>query len=242
VITIVLFLWQDAQTQWRAEYVYDASFVLRTIKQLDQCITLPHEYVVVTDYVNFDIAYSGVLRVLPIERKLYKSGARYQKLMLFRPDAAELFQGDKLFYTDLDNFYFGNIDDLLTFDTDITLWRNPSNVKNTAYNTSFIFLRAGMRPAVYNSFNIMASPEIVKREMLSGTDQAWVSRVLKNDTTVRVLDKRDGIYSFREDYQKKKVQHYDDARVISFHGRVYPGSKTVADNFPQLHAAYSASL
>lgn len=239
MITIVLFLWQDAKTQWRAEYVYDQSFILRTIRQLDKHITLPHEYVVVTDYAGFDIDYAGALRTLPVDMSLYSPGARYQKLMLFRRDAAELFKGDKLFYTDLDNLYLANIDEYFNYDNDITLWRNPTKRNNTPYNSSFIFMRAGCRPQVYETFDINVCPNIIKRELLSGTDQAWISRVLKNDNSIRVYDQQNGIYSFREDYYKKKVQHYADAKVVSFHGRIYPGSKIVKEKYPHLYAAYA---
>ena len=235
MITVVFFLWHDPQSQWRSEYTYDFDYVHRAMQMVDEHLTVSHEFVLVTDYYMPRFHDVDNFRIIPIDKNLYIPGKRYQKLMIFKPDAEELF-GKRILMLDLDNVILNNIDDLVSRTEDIVLWKNPTNHKNTKYNTSVVLLKAGSRPFVWTEFNIRHVPTIIRRERLSGTDQAWVSRILDGEAT---WTKDDGICSFTYDFIKPEINIGSDVKILSFNGRISPMSKVVKEKYPYIYNYYA---
>lgn len=245
MITVVYFLWEDPGSQWRALYTYDESYVMRSMDLVDKYLTVPHSFVLATDAerikelsVKFALS-NHPIKMVPIDKNLYCAGKRFQKLMIWKPDAAEIF-GEEILLMDLDNVPVGNMNRLVvgSFEHDVILWRNPcpNTRARTAYNTSIVYLKAGTRSFVYNEFNIKSAVNIIKNERLSGTDQAWVSRILGSEKTWGVDD---GVLSYTYDLLKKKAELPVDSKIVCFNGRVHQFSKSVKDSYPLLYESYT---
>lgn len=232
MLTVVLSYWTDTQSAWRNTYTYNPEYVFRMIAMIERHLTLPHEIVVLTDSPR---PFYG-FRTVPIEPRLFVPGKRFQKLMIFRPDAAELF-GERILMMDLDCVIAGNIDSLVDRPEDIVLWANPAGGR-THYNTSLILLRAGTRNQVWTEFDPAKAVKLINNERLSGTDQAWVSRILRDEAT---WTQADGVYSFKNDYMRQNRVHIPDARIISFHGRYSPALPEVASRYPWVREHYYGS-
>lgn len=222
---------------WRREYCYGIQHVEYAMRMVSDNLSLPHQFVVAVD----DEYYGDIIRsdldvgVVRISKELYRPGKRFQKLMVFRPDAATLF-GERMLVMDLDNVVVGSLDGIASREEDIVLWRNPSpTVKRTPYNTSITLLAAGCRPHVWTEFNIDSSPSVVKAERYSGTDQAWVSRCLGKEA---VFTEEDGVYSYRLDYLKSNVGRQNGERVVCFHGNISPESDIVKTNHRHFYETY----
>lgn len=239
MITIVLFLWKDDKTAWMSEYDYDISYLWRTIEMVNRNLTLPHKFVCVVDEVyktllsntprHHDVTLVDMCEDLRVPTK------RYQKLMVFRPDAEELF-GERILMMDLDNVIVDNIDSMIDRTDDIVLWENPNGKRNTPYNTSMVLLTAGCRPDVWGKLNVSTVCDHIRKNRLSGTDQAWVSSVLGSGEAT--WSRTDGFYSFRMDYLIPGVSIISNAKIVSFHGRVSPTSKIVSDRYSWLQDKY----
>lgn len=235
MITVVFFLWHDDMSAWRREYIYGWEFVRRSIRMVDEHLSLPHEFVCATDDIKGAMMHlPGNVRIVNIPESLAIPSKRFQKLMVFHPNAADFF-GERMLLMDLDNVVVDSIDSIVDRKEDIVLWENPSNRLNTRYNTSIVLLSAGCRPHVWTELDMKSVVDVVSRERLSGTDQAWVSRMLKDEAT---WTKDDGIYSYRVDHLRAGVQYINGTKIICFHGNISPLSDVVGKKHPWIQEAY----
>lgn len=97
----------------------------------------------------------------------------YRRLIMFSPEAEQLFGADRFVSMDLDCVIASNIDHLWDRDEDLVL-NGPSQVGSRfVYNGSMLLMDAGARPNVYEEFT-PEKAEVASRQYV-GSDQAWLA-------------------------------------------------------------------
>jgi hypothetical protein len=225
-----MFLWRDpVSLQDRGEYgEFHAGHVNILAAQVDRHLSLPHEFVLVSD--RHPKGLDSRFRVVPLDPETHVPGTRYAKLMLFRPDIGDVI-GRRILYLDLDTVITGSMDDIAGRAEDLVLWRHPRWGERTnvaAYNTSVILMTAGVRPQVWQQFPRGRTKErMVKTVGLPGEDQAYITRALGGDEAVWT-SKRDGIYYERQVRDGLPA----NARIVTFPGKHDPGHPETQARFP----------
>lgn len=207
MITVAFFYWRDPK--WRTPYSVEHVNVLR--RQVDRNLSLPHEFVCITNDVGFD---SGI-RSIPLDRRTFIDGARwYAKLMVFHPNASKLI-GQRILLLDLDAVVTGSLDGIAKRSEDLVLWRNPNwgRAGRTFYNSSIVLVSGGSRPEIWNDWS--------EAEITRGGDQEWLSRRCSMDEAH--WTDADGIYGSCQ-FNPGKLPK--DARIVFFAGKREPGQKS----------------
>lgn len=139
----------------------------------------------------------------------------YRRLRMFDPDIGKYF-GERFASLDLDLVITRDVVPVFDRSEPLVLLRDP--YKPTQYNGSLVLMTAGARPDLWEGFAPNRSPQIARGAGFMGSDQAWLSwRVVG----APAWDTRDGIYSYGKDIAQTGTLP-DDARIVSFHGRVDP--------------------
>ena len=149
----------------------------------------------------------------------------YRRLRLFAPDAARVFGDVDLVSLDLDTVIVRDVAPV--FDRPEEFVAFGETDPRSHYNGSFMKLRAGTRPQVWERF--AADPEGMREKAKGdgrfGSDQGIVSYVLQDEDRNRtepIWGPKDGVYSFRVHLGSGKHPLPGDARLISFHGGIDP--------------------
>jgi len=223
-LTICTFLWHDDRAKHKEMYEYTPYHVFRTKRGVDKYLTIPHEFVVVTDRPEV-FKNNADIRAVKLDKTTFIPGTRFAKLMLWREDIGNII-GERIAYIDLDCVITRSLDPIFNRTEDVVLWRNPSygiKDRRTQYNTSIMLLDAGTRPQLYNKFNPAKHPKEL-RKVGSGTDQAWISSQL-SETDEACWTSDDGVYSagtFRDITPGLKTELPIDARIVFFPGQGEP--------------------
>lgn len=193
MITVTFFCWYDPAGKYNAQHVYRASNVNHIKREVDRNLTLPHEFVAVSDHTE---GFDPDTRVVPIDRSLIRDGKRWPKLMIYRPDAAELI-GRRILALDIDADVHGSLDEIAGRPEEFVGWKNPNKApRHTVLNSSVTLLTAGARPQVWNTFDIDEASAFAIADRRGGSDQAHVSRVLGEGEAM--WSEQDGIYWSRD--------------------------------------------
>lgn len=231
MITVACFLWNDPLDRCAGVYQYSAQDVILLRNQVVRNLTLPHEFVCVTD-LNVDLP--GIRRVA-LDRSRFPPGSRYPKLMLFHEDAKETI-GETILTLDLDTVVVGNLDEIAGRSEDLlVLWRNPNFgiARRAFYNTSMMLHRAGTRTEIFHRFDPRETPGMLA-EKWGGTDQAWVSHICSREEAY--WDASHGVYGAGRlrDYNPELCHTVlpDNARIVFFPGRRHPGMAEVIAKHP----------
>lgn len=226
MLTVCCFYWYDPQGKWNNTYTYGPEHVNELRRQVAENLTLPHEFVCVTDKPE---GIAPGIRIVPLDRTTFVPGTRFVKLMLFRPDIAKVL-GERILYMDLDTVIVSNIDSIANRSEDLVLWRNPAfgtSPKRARYNTSLILLKAGSRPEFWNEFTPAKANQKIRQSGWGGTDQAWVS-CLASPEEAHWEAKRDGVYGVGSMGDGLP----DNARIVFFPGRRAPWLKSEKEKHP----------
>lgn len=234
-LTICTFLWHDDRAKCRRIYQFTTEHVLRTKRGIDRNLTIPHEFVVVTDKPE-TFKDEPDIRTVKLDKTTFVPGTRYAKLMLWREDIGSVL-GDRIAYIDLDCVITGCLDSVFDRPEDVVLWRNPNYCGDEGhrarYNTSIMLLNAGARPHLYHEFNPDKDPEQL-RKVLGGTDQAWISTQLsKTDEAYWSSD--DGVYGagrLKDIAPGIRTILPDNARIVFFPGPREPGMPEIQKIHP----------
>jgi hypothetical protein len=198
VITVVFYWWTDRQGKSvcnaHNRYYYTADDVRMGVAMVRRNLTVPHEFVVITDRLE---AFAGDsdIRAVPLNQKTFVPGTRFAKLMTYAPQTAELV-GRRLMVLDLDFVCCGNLDHVARRTEDLVLWRNPNHKPGTRrarYNTSIVLHTPGTRPALFAGFDPVKDPARL-RQKTGGTDQAWISEQVDYDHPAYLTPQDDGVY------------------------------------------------
>jgi len=217
MLTVACYLWTDPVWKHSGTFLYNPGHVRQLQKAVAKNLTIPHEFVCITDKPHaFDADRD--IRPVPIDRTKHIPGTEYVKLMTFHPLSRELI-GERVFQLDLDTVIVGNLDQLVDRGEDVVVWRNPTRLpydnpvvaSRPYYNGSVILHRCGTWPAVWN-FN-------TKMPNRPRDTQVWMSQVLGPNAPY--WDGNDGIYRLaREDTPGSGVSGElpANARIVTFPG------------------------
>jgi hypothetical protein len=189
LLTIVFMKWLDARGRYNAHYIYGPDHVNRARRMVDRHLHIPHRFVLVT---NDGAGIDEGVEIVPLRTDLLALGHRWPKLMLFAPDAHDLF-GDQLLYLDLDLVILGDITPLIS-QHDFRIVK--AFTRRMPYNSSMVLLRAGSRPKVWKEFDPASAPSLVAENGISASDQYWIAKALGEREAT--WDQRDGVQLYRE--------------------------------------------
>jgi len=168
-LTIVFMKWFDPNGRWNRIFVYGPEHVRRARRMVDRHLKIPHRFVLVTDDA------SGIdpdISVVPLRPDLASLGHRWPKMILFAPEARELF-GERLLYLDL--VILDDITPLIS-DHDFRILRAVT--RRMPYNSSRMLLRTGSRSRVWEDFRPERAADLVAENGISASDQYWIGKAL----------------------------------------------------------------
>lgn len=234
MLTFVCWRWTPPRN-YRSQYASETVHILKAM--IERHYSKPHRFVCVTDRPD---ELTGVETVplwsdcADIPSKLGHSyPSCYRRLKLFAPDAGVQF-GERVVSIDLDTVIVGNIEHLFDRPEDFVIWGESDFPHTTPYCGSLWMLKTGSRPQVWTQFDEQTSPRLAWAAGCRGSDQGWISYVLgKGEAT---WGRKDGVYSFRKDL-KNAAALPENARLVSFHGKVDPWSKE-AQRIPWVREHY----
>jgi len=233
-LTFVCWRWRTPG--YRSTFGPETVFALR--EMIARHYRRPHRFVCVTDDpaplvgVETIPLWSDCSRIPSPIGHSYPSC--YRRLKVFAPDAGEVF-GERLVSIDLDTVIVGDITPLFDRSEDFVIWGESDFPHTTPYCGSLWMLKTGTRPQVWTEFDEKSSPKKAWQAGCRGSDQGWLAYVLgKHEAT---WGKKDGIYSFRKDIARVGRGLPDDARLVSFHGKIDPWG-CQAQNIPWVRANY----
>lgn len=223
MLTVACYLWFDPRGARNNVYVYGPEHVRALRRQVAAYLTLPHEFVVITDRPQ---QFSGDdFRAVPMDTRTHLPGTRYAKLATFAPDAADRI-GGRILQLDLDTVIVGNLDAIAGRGEDLVLWRNPNYgvPRRARYNTSMVLLKAGSRPEFWTDFDVKRTPAMLAGKW-GGTDQAWISHRASSDEAHWTA--ADGVYGagrLKDIAPGVGSELPPDARIVFFPGAREPHS------------------
>lgn len=225
---------------WWTENDWPASYTADHVRQLKDAVrknlTIPHEFVCLTDNVEaFELDHD--IRAVPLDMTTAIPGTEFVKLMTFSPEAKNTI-GDRILQLDLDTIIVGNLDKIVDRDEDTVVWRNPARLpydnpvrRRCFYNGSVILHRAGTAPHIFTGF----VPEYARK--LGGpfpTTQEWMSEVLGPNAPY--WDHNDGIYRLaRADTPGSGIDGAlpANAKLVAFVGSEHkPWHPAIRSTFP----------
>lgn len=177
-------------------------------------VSLPHSLAVVTnvegDFGDVEvIAPPGEFEDVRIPTWGENFPQCFRRLAMFRSDAADIFNTDRIVCTDLDLVVCKSLDPVLDIKDDFKIARGTA--RRRAYNGSLMSLRLGTRAKVYEGFTPERA-EIAGRSHM-GSDQSWIAHCLPDEKT---WAPEDGVCFWLAS------QRLDTARVVFFAGEVKP--------------------
>jgi hypothetical protein len=224
MLRIVTCLWHDPKYRWNDAFIYGAEHVNRLARGIARNLTLPHEFVCVTDIPE---GIDPSIRIVPLWSDNRDMGGCYVRLKLFAPEMREII-GPRFAQIDLDSVPVGNLDDVLGRSEDFIVWRdvNPP----TPYCGSMFMMNAGARSQVWTEFDREKSPACAREKGYVGTDQAWIGASLgKQEAT---WGPEHGVLSYRRDIPGMRETLPAGAKIVFFHGKLDPSEKRLQERSP----------
>src|SRR3990167_10267184 len=111
MLTVVCFLWHDPQGVRNDIYVYDESHACRLKQMVERNLTIPHEFICVSDR-----KIDGI-KTIPLDFTTFVHSTRFAKLMMYAPEGP--LAGKRMLYLDLDCVVTGSLDPLVRHDEDL---------------------------------------------------------------------------------------------------------------------------
>lgn len=239
MLYVCCFLWFDPLSPRRDVYTYDETHVRRLKAQIEPNLSIPHEFICVSDR-----PIAGI-KTIPIDWQTHVPGTRFSKLQMFRTSGP--LAGKRLLYLDLDCVVTGSLDPLVDRDEDLVLWRNPNYGAplRALYNTSMILHNAGTRPLFWHlvANNLdewkRKTPEetwayIQQKTGYGGTDQALISYYANPAGEAHWTD-ADGVYGagrLGDVVAGAGAVLPDNARIVFTPGRRTPWTEEFRSKHP----------
>ena len=203
-------------------------------------LTLPHEFVCVTDSADTakELAKDKI-RCVPLDMAKHVPGTCFVRLMLRHPNLAG-WLGRRIMNLDLDCVIVGNIDEIASRAEDSVFWHNPNfpAPRRAFYQTSIQLLTAGTRSELWHDFDPTLTPRWVNRRF-GGAEQAWVSERLGWDEAY--WDASHGIYGagrLGDRIDGVGTELPDNAKIVFFPGNREPGQPEVQERHPWVNEHY----
>jgi hypothetical protein len=156
----------------------------------------------------------------------------YRRLKIFSESqtrAMGIEKGERVVSVDLDVVFLGDVTHIFNIETLAFVgWKRIGPGHPNGYNGSLFMFRTGTMDHIWDTFDPKTSPGIARRLKYYGSDQGWISYVLRG--TMPGWGQVDGIYSFSSDIISKPFPF--NARLISFNGRAKPWHALVQAQHP----------
>lgn len=212
-LTVVTFLWSDPDYRWNRQFRYGADHVRRLAAGVRRHLSMPHEFVVVTDS---GADFGPDVRVVPLWSDFREAGGCYTRLRAFAPDMASIL-GPRFVWLDLDAVVVGSLDPVFDRPEPFVAWRNVH--RGQIYCGAMMMMDAGARSQVWDRFR--ADPLACRREAQQrgyiGTDQAVISLALGKDEAT--WTSADGVWNYQHEIVAKHAGRLPDgARLVFFNG------------------------
>jgi len=202
---------------------YTATHVNKLCKAVKKNLSIPHEFICITDDAR------GLrCKSIRLWDKCMDYGGCYNRLYVFSKDMKELI-GDRFICIDLDMAIVGPLDNLFDRDESFIINQFYGKHLNQYYNGALFMMDAGARDRVWSEFekdipgNIEKLIKLKKQRKYLGTDQAWISYILGIEEPLFTID--DGVIPYyllpKND---NKVYIPDYATIINFAGRQDPSN------------------
>jgi len=249
VISIVCFKWQPPPG-YRSSYGPGPVNVLRSM--VARHYPRPHRFICVTDDAT---GIDPGVEIVPlwndhanVPNPSFRGGPScYRRLRVFAPDIAPIL-GERFLCLDLDVVITASLEPLIDRSEDFVAWRNPHPM--WPYNGSMFMLSAGARPQVWETFDPHTSPAMSHAAGCRGSDQGWMSYVLRKGEAT--WGPEDGVWSYQDEIldrrplaQRQRAARRPmpgtlppGARVVVFHGAVDPWSPQAAKMSPWVKEHY----
>lgn len=230
--------------KWRPQLGYRSQFGPETVNTLRSMLARhyqkPHRLTCITDDpagIHPDV------RIIPLWNDHAelpsphggKNPACYRRLKLFSAEAKHVI-GPRFVALDLDCVITADVSPIFDRTEDFLMYGNTN--PRTPYNGSLLLMTAGARRQVWERFEPRTSPRQAMQARFYGSDQAWISYCLGPHEAK--FTKRDGIYSFRNDLQRRRDLPAD-ARIVVFHGKHDPWEESIQRQYPWVKAHYRLS-
>lgn len=223
MLNIVCWKWRplDGKLHHRKEIFFTAEHVNILQSMLKRNIKRDFQLFCITDDPE---GIDPSVKTIPLWDDNRSLGGCFVRLKMFSSKMEDLI-GKDFFSIDLDTVIVSDITQLLE-DTrrnhDFKMWGDTH--PRTPYNGSFIYMKAGKRSKVWQTFNPLTSPSARLKHGYVGTDQAWIGVCLGEREAK--WGTRDGIYSYRVHFkQQGRFNLNGDEKIIFFHGSSDPSKK-----------------
>lgn len=212
MLRVLTWLWRQPGGRAR----YEPAHVRIWADMVRRNLTLPHTLGVVTD---LDGDFGEGVEIIPLPRDFedvriptWREGRPqcFRRLSLFRPDAADLFGGDRIVSMDLDVVVTASLDSLFTGGEDFRICRGTA--ASRSFNGSMYMIRAGSLPHVYAEFTPERAIAAGRRHV--GSDQSWIARCLAG--RVPTWGPADGVVAMQHRHLAQSP------RLITYPGSIKP--------------------
>ncbi len=215
--------WKWAVDGYRSSFGPEAVNTLR--RMVARHYAKPHRFICVTnDAAGLDPEVEVVADREDFKNVPSPHGGRnpscYRRLRLFAPDAGETF-GQRFVSIDLDCVIVRDMTPIWDRPEAFVIWGDTN--PQTLYNGSMMLLKAGARPQVWQKFDPLTSPGKARQAGQFGSDQAWISYCLGKGEAKWTC--KDGVFSYRNEIQRRGGQLPPQARIVMFHGLVDPWAR-----------------
>ena len=192
MIAVGTYYWKPENTGKYHEYTPDDVRLLKDM--VKRHLTIPHEFVVITDRQD-EFLKDPDIRAVKMGTDTRVPGTCYARLFTFSQDARRLI-GPRFLQMDLDTVIVGNMDHIVDHDDILVMWRNPGRIpwdnpeKNRPYyNTSMLLHETGTMTEHHIDFD--------RANIRHRDDQWYLSHRLGPD--VPYWDGSDGVYRLARD-------------------------------------------
>jgi SAM-dependent methyltransferase len=195
---------------------YDEQYVHKLMNALERHVTVPYQFVCLTDMEILEGANAAGVKVIVLEDGFQ---GWWAKVELFKP---KIFNTKYTVYFDLDTIILGNIDDMFHTEFDFHALRpwNKGNQRRGIFASGMMAWENDEYSFLYAALN-----ETEISEAGSGGDQRYLSKILSGNGHAYspLQESIPGIYSYKRNCQHKMPP---DARIVCFHGRPRPHEMT----------------
>lgn len=221
-LTVVFMKWFDPNGRWNKRFIYGPEHVNRARRMVDRHLKVPHRFVLVT---NDAAGIDSDITIVPLRPDLLALGHRWPKMILFAPEARELF-GQRLLYLDIDLVIVGDITPLISHHNFRIL---RAFTRRMPYNSSMMLLRTGSRDQVWRDFKPEHAADLVEENGISASDQYWIAKSLGDREATWGED--NGVILYRRKIHGEAPLP-PTARIVFFPGPVDPSMPDLQQAHP----------
>lgn len=231
--TFVIWKWrqQGCRSEYRSEYVNIwCSMLRRSFPYKHRIICVTDDPVGIVECETYPLWRDHDQIVNPNGSHLPSC---YRRLKIFseaQTRAMGIDKNERVVSIDLDMVFLGDVTHIFNIETLAFIgWKRPGiSGQPNSYNGSLFMFRTGTMDKIWDEFDPLTSPMTARRAKYYGSDQGWMSYILRG--SMPGWGKVDGIYSFSSDISAKPFPI--NAKLISFNGNSKPWHALVQAQHP----------